>query len=135
MISIKNLITNYLEILVSERNLSKNSLISYKNDLSHFNIFYKNNYNKNYNLVIGHYITNLRSSNILNASINRKLSSLKGFTRFVDGDGLITNIDYTIFELLKRDKKIPKAISHSDINSFFKNLNSSDKKNILFILS
>ena len=105
MISIKNLINNYLEILVSERNLSKNSLISYKNDLYQFHNFYIKNSDKNYNLVISHYIQNLRATNIENASINRKLSSLKGFTRFIDGDGLIDQIDYSVFELLKRDKK------------------------------
>ena len=83
MIPIKNLISNYLEILVSERNLSKNSLISYKNDLHQFHNFYVKNSNQNYNLVISQYIQTLRATNIENASINRKLSSLKGFTRFI----------------------------------------------------
>ena len=136
MIPVKNLINNYLEILVSERNLLKNSLISYKNDLYQFHNFYIKNSDQNYNLVISQYIQNLRATNIENASINRKLSSLRGFTRFIDGDGLIDQIDYSVFELLKRDKKIPKAISHSEINFLLENLNSPDNKKyfVYFVL-
>ena len=136
MIAIKNLINNYLEILVSERNLSNNSLISYKNDLFQFHNFYLKNSDQNYNLVVSQYIQNLRATNIENASINRKLSSLKGFSRFIDGDGLIDQIDYSVFELLKRDKKIPKAISHSEINFLLENLNYPDNKKyfIYFVL-
>ena len=61
---------------------------------------------------------------------------MKGFTRFIDGDGLIDQIDYSVFELLKRNKKIHKAISHSEINFLLENLNHPDNKKffVYFVL-
>jgi len=135
LIPIKNLITNYLEILVSERNLSKNSLVSYKNDLNNFQLIFTKNPNENINLIITQYIKFLRSSNLKNSSINRKLSCIKGFINYIDSEGLIKSINYLNFELLKREKKIPKAINHTDLDIFFKSLNSLDhKKYFIYII-
>ncbi len=134
MIPIKYLITNYLEILVSERNLSKNSLLSYKNDLNNFQSIFIQHSNENINLIITIYIKSLRSSSLQNSSINRKLSCIKGFINYIDSEGLIESIDYSNFELLKRERKIPKAINYSDMNIFFNNLNSSDHKNYIYII-
>ena len=89
MIPIKYLITNYLEILVSERNLSKNSLLSYKNDLNNFQSIFIQHSNENINLIITIYIKSLRSSSLQNSSINRKLSCIKGFINYIDSEGLI----------------------------------------------
>ena len=124
MIPIKYLITNYLEILVSERNLSKNSLLSYKNDLNNFQSHFTQHSNENINLIITIYIKSLRSSSLQNSSINRKLSCIKGFINYIDSEGLIESIDYSNFELLKRERKIPKAINYSDMDILFNNLNS-----------
>ena len=135
MIPIKYLITNYLEILVSERNLSKNSLLSYKNDLNNFQSIFIQHSNNNINLIITTYIKFLRSSSLQNSSINRKLSCIKGFINYIDSEGLIESIDYSNFELLKRERKIPKAINYSDMDIFFNNLNSLvHKNNYIYII-
>ena len=118
-----------METLVSERNISKNSLLSYKNDLNNFQSLFFQHSNENINSIITIYIKSLRSSSLQNSSINRKLSCIKGFINYIDSEGLIESIDYSNFELLKRERKIPKAINYSDMDIFFNNLKFFHYKN------
>ena len=135
MINLNNSKDYFLQILVSEKNLSKSTIVSYNNDLNNF-ISHTNNLGNftNINNILISFIAKLRKSNIKNSTINRKLSSLKGFIFFLQQEKLVTDIDFSIFEQLKRNKLVPKAISNQVIISFFNNLRSSNiNDNILYI--
>ena len=134
MKNIENLKQSYLELLLSENNLSNNSIISYKKDLLDFVVYFKLNSNLTFNNIILSYIENLRKSPLQNSSINRKLSCIKGFIKYLDSVLNLEKIDYSSFSLLNREIKIPKAIDKKEILIFFKNLSKTTPKNKIFYM-
>ena len=124
----------YKDFLLSEKNLSQNTIDNYLVDLKQFFIFFINHHGINQN--IENYISSLRKKNITNASINRKISSLKNFLKFLHTEKIIKDINLDIFESLKNSKKIPKAISKDEINKIFNSLKNSNliNKNIYIII-
>ncbi len=124
----------YTQYLISEKNLSKNSVYNYIVDL---NQFFKAQDIKtgNVNNKIRTYISNLRKKNLKSSSINRKISTLKNFLKFLQTEKIIDKIDFQEFESLSSFKKIPKAIEKSQMIELFKNLSNSKKNNAkLYIL-
>ena len=124
----------YKEFLISEKNLSQNTINNYLVDINQFLIFFIKHKNINQNIEI--YISSIRKKNISNASINRKISSLKNFLKFLHSERIIKDINLDIFNSLKNSKKIPKALSNDEINKIFTSLNSSNfiNKNIYIII-
>ena len=124
----------YKEFLLSEKNLSQNTINNYIVDLKQFLIFFIKHESINQN--IEKYISSLRKKNISNATINRKISSLKNFLKFLHSEKIIKDINLDIFESLNNSKKIPKAISKDEINKIFNSLNNSNymNKNIYIII-
>jgi len=125
--NLENYIDIFKEFLFSEKNLSQNSINNYLIDLKQFLIFFNENENVNEN--IEKYISSLRKNNFSNTTINRKISSLKNFIKFLQSEKIIKNINLDIFESLNNSKKIPKAISNGEINKIFDSLSRSDLAN------
>ena len=135
MNKIINFKNRYFEILVSERNLSEKTLTSYTKDINDFIEFYSMISNENINNIISLYISKLRKSLLVNSSINRKISCIKGFISYLDEVYFLKSIDYSLFELLKRTSSIPKAIDNQSIEIFFKKLQTIlDKKKIIYLI-
>jgi len=124
----------YKEFLLSEKNLSQNTINNYIVDLRQFLIFFVKFESINQN--IEKYISSLRKKNISNTTINRKISSLKNFLKFLHSEKIIKDINLDIFESLNNEKKIPQAISKDEINKIFNSLNNSNyiNKNIYIII-
>ena len=124
----------YKEFLLSEKNLSQNTINNYLVDLRQFLIFFVNFESINQN--IEKYISSLRKKNISNTTINRKISSIKNFLKFLHSEKIIKDINLDIFESLNNIKKIPKAISKDEINKIFNSLSNSNhiNKNIYIII-
>ena len=124
----------YKEFLLSEKNLSQNTINNYLVDLRQFLIFFDKFESINQN--IEKYISSLRKKNISNTTINRKISSIKNFLKFLHSEKIIKDINLDIFESLNNTKKIPKAISKDEINKIFNSLNNSNhiNKNIYIII-
>ena len=124
----------YKQFLLSEKNLTPNTINNYLVDLKQFFIFFIKfeSINKN----IEKYISSLRKKNISNASINRKISSLKNFLKFLHSEKMIKDVNFDMFESLNNSKKIPKAISKEEINKIFNSLKNSKSinKNLYIII-
>ena len=120
-------IDTFKEFLFSEKNLSQNSINNYLVDLNQFLIFFIKHEGINDN--VQKYISYLRKKNISNATINRKLSSLKNFLKFLHSEKIIKDINLDIFESLNSSKKIPKAIPKNEINKIFNSLDNSNLPN------
>jgi integrase/recombinase XerD len=120
-------IDTFKEFLFSEKNLSQNSINNYLVDLNQFLIFFIKYESINDN--VQKYISYLRRKNISNATINRKLSSLKNFLKFLHSEKIIKDINLDIFESLNSSKKIPKAIPKNEINKIFNSLDNSNLPN------
>ena len=124
----------YTQFLISEKNLSRNSVNNYLVDLDQF--FYTEDIKaSDLTAKIKSYITNLRKNNLKISSINRKISTLKNFLKFLQTEKIIEKIDFQEFESLSNLKKIPKAISKLQMEQIFINLyNSKQTNKELYIL-
>ena len=75
------------------------------------------------------FISKLRRKNLSFSSINRKVSVIKNFLKFLQSEKIIDQINLDKFESLKNSKKIPKAITKSQIDEIFNSLNNSKSRN------
>ena len=124
----------YTQFLISEKNLSKNSLNNYLVDLNQF-FFDQDSNSSNINIKIKTYIAQLRKRNLKTSSVNRKISTLKNYLKFLHTEKIIDQIDFQEFESLSSFKKIPKAISKSQMEQIFEDLKKSKQTNAgLYIL-
>jgi integrase/recombinase XerD len=124
----------YTQFLISEKNLSKNSLNNYLVDLDQF-FFDQDSNSSNINIKIKTYIARLRKRNLKTSSVNRKISTLKNYLKFLHTEKIIDQIDFQEFESLSSVKKIPKAISKSQMEQIFEDLKKSKQTNAgLYIL-
>ena len=124
----------YTQFLISEKNLSKNSLNNYLVDLDQF-FFDQDSNTSNINIKIKTYIAQLRKRNLKTSSVNRKISTLKNYLKFLHTEKIIDQIDFQEFESLSSVKKIPKAISKSQMEQIFEDLKKSKQTNAgLYIL-
>ena len=118
----------YTQFLISEKNLSRNSVNNYLIDLDQF-FFTEDTKVYDLNAKIKSHITNLRLKNLKKSSINRKISVLKNFLKFLHTEKIIEQIDFQEFESLSNLKKIPKAISKTQMEKIFINLYNSKLAN------
>ncbi len=124
----------YTQFLISEKNLSRISVNNYLVDLDQF-FFNDNEKVSDLNARIKSYIINLRKKNLKTSSINRKISTLKNFLKFLHTEKIIEKIDFQEFKSLSNLKKIPKAISKLQMEQIFMSLyNSKQTNKELYIL-
>ncbi len=120
-------IDSYTQYLISEKNLSKNTVKNYLIDLNQF--FSKNFSHTQIDKEFETFISKLRKNNLSLSSINRKVSVIKNFLKFLQSEKIIDQIKLYKFESLKNSKKIPKAINKSEIDEIFSSLNNSKSRN------
>ena len=118
MIENKNYyIERYIEFIFAQKNLSKNTILSYKNDILEFAKFLgKNSFFSNNNKSIKNYI-NYLSQNLSRRSHCRKLSSIKNFFLFLIDLKLIKSNPIDNFDFPKIPKQVPKFLKESEINT------------------
>tara|TARA_B100001093_G_C26791209_1_gene999035 strand:+ start:309 stop:1163 length:855 start_codon:yes stop_codon:yes gene_type:complete len=116
----------YLQYLVSEKNLSANSIKNYLIDLNQF--FHKKFLNNEVDKIFDFYISDLRNRGFSLSTINRKVSVIKNFFKFLQSEKILDKINLDKFASLKNEKKIPKAISKDRIYEIFYLLNNSKSK-------
>lgn len=114
----QELLNEYLLSIVVEKGLSKNTLLAYKNDLTFFLNYLKEN--NTVILDIDHYQVNeyieyLQDNKLAIKSIKRKVSALKNFFIYLT---LHENFkyDFSYFESLKEEEYLPKFVAQEDMN-------------------
>jgi integrase/recombinase XerD len=120
-------INTYTQYLISEKNLSKNTVKNYLIDLNQF--FSKNFSHMQIDKEFETFISKLRKNNFSLSSINRKVSVIKNFLKFLQSEKIIDQTNLDKFESLKSSKKIPKAITKSQIDEIFNSLKNSKSRN------
>ena len=125
------LIEKFIDYLQIEKNYSSNTLLAYKKDLIEFKNFINENFDK-YPIEHAEYkairlwIVELVNKNLSNRSINRKVSSLKSFYKFLVKTDTIGSSPLLAHSPLKQSKKIQVPFSKEEINSL---LDSDSFKN------
>ena len=120
------LITKFLHFLEVEKNLSKHTLVNYKNDLTQFSQFLreKNKDFKDMDRRFGReYLSLLHEKKYKPNSIARKISALKSFYKFLVSEGEIVETNFLYLRTPKKAKTIPVFLSEDEM---FDLLNAPD---------
>ena len=123
-----HIIRSFLDSLYIEKGLSKNTVSSYKNDISSF-LSWLNNKQINYQQVSGkninEFISNLFNSGLKSSSINRKISSIKHFYLFLSKKKIIKCSPADEIETPKQEKYLPISMSEDEVERLLSSPNSN----------
>ena len=116
---ILNDIKEYLIFVSEVKNLSKNTTDAYERDLNKLARFTKSlniaNYSEINNEVCSAWIGNLYSLDNNPRSIQRHLSSAKGFFRFLKKNNLIDSSPFELISAPKSPKNLPEVLSPENV--------------------
>jgi len=120
-------IKSFIDYLTFEKKYSEHTIIAYKKDLSTFRNFCIEEYGSQ-DLLIIHYpqirswIVQLVDSGITNRSVNRKVSSLKSFYKFLQKTKQIEDTPLRKHQSLKVSKRVQVPFSEKEISNVIGNL-------------
>jgi integrase/recombinase XerC len=120
--------TDFLLYLKAERNVSEHTMRAYRGDLEQFIVFWStmtkyDSDNLGLRQIIERYLVALFYKKISKSSIARKFSCFTSFERFLEGRGVVLNLN------LKRpriDKKLPIYFSVDEIFHLLDSINNED---------
>lgn len=115
---------NFLSFLKHEKRYSPHTLLSYKNDLTQFYHFLKEEYDIVTAKEVGHFyirswVVSLINNGISTRSVNRKLSTLKSYFRYLIKRELITVNPTLKVQSPRTSKKLPVYIEQQSISHLF----------------
>ena len=125
-----HLLRSFLDSLYIEKGLSKNTVSSYKNDISSFSSWCDKEHLdrlKITDLNLNNYISNLFSIGLKSSSINRKISSIKHFYLFLLKKKVIKNSPADEITAPKQEKYLPISMSEDEVESLLGSPKSSIK--------
>ena len=125
-----HLLRSFLDSLYIEKGLSKNTVSSYKNDISSFSSWCDKerlDRLKITDLNLNNYISNLFSIGLKSSSINRKISSIKHFYLFLLKKKVIKNSPVDEITTPKQEKYLPTSMSEDEVESLLGSPKSSIK--------
>src|SRR6266487_3345822 len=116
-------IQSFLDYLRFEKRYSQHTLISYQNDLEQFFKFLTQYDDLTIDIITATYIRSwlaeLKSENISAKSINRKISTLKSFFRFMMKQGIIKQTPMTTVVSPKINKRLPAFVEEKNTHTLF----------------
>jgi integrase/recombinase XerC len=124
-------IKHFIEYLSFEKKYSSHTIRAYNDDLNSFQTFCKITFdNENLGGVnysqIRSWIVKMVNENISNRTVNRKISSLKSFYKFLVKTKQIKESPLLRHQALKISKRVQVPFSEKEINEVINNLNEFD---------
>ena len=103
----------YLEI---EKNYSRHTLLNYTLDLEDFGKFLGATPLENVDyLTLRKYLATLKERSLQTRSLNRKLSTLRSFFRFLTREGLLKSNPILVLSSPKMEKHLPQFLTESEV--------------------
>ena len=133
------LIHNYLDFLENIKGLSKNTVNSYQRDLNKLSKFleasYINNFSSLTEEMCSSWIANLFQNNVGARSIQRHISSAKGFFNYLKKSGLVINSPFELINSPKSPSHLPNVLSPEEVSQLlnFKPKNTQEKRDLAII--
>jgi len=120
---------DFINYLKYERNYSSDTIISYEKDIKEYLVYVIDNNKKILGIKykdIKSYLTHLNDKENNNATISRKISSLRSFYKFLVSNGITDNNPFLSVKLPKKEKKLPRFFNYSELEEMFEvpNLNT-----------
>jgi len=129
-------IEKYIKYIQYEKRYSKHTVIAYTKDLDQFFSFISEQYettdikNINYSIVRS-WLVNLMENSISTRTINRKLSTLKSFFKFLIREGEINENPMHKIISPKSSKRLPAYIEQDKINFLFEEIDFGEGFNAI----
>ena len=133
------LIHNYLDFLENIKGLSKNTVNSYQRDLNKLSKFLGasniNNFSSLTEEMCSSWIANLFRNNVGARSIQRHISSAKGFFNYLKKSGLVTESPFELINSPKSPSHLPNILSPEEVSQLlnFKPKNAQEKRDLAII--
>jgi integrase/recombinase XerC len=133
------LIHNYLDFLENIKGLSKNTVNSYQRDLNKLSNFLGasniNNFSSLTEEMCSSWIANLFQNNVGARSIQRHISSAKGFFNYLKKSGLVTESPFELINSPKSPSHLPNILSPEEVSQLlnFKPKNAQEKRDLAII--
>lgn len=112
----------YLTYLKIERNYSDKTISSYKKDIDEFLYYLKINHKDLFSIKysdINPYLKILDNKKNTNSTISRKISSLRGFYKYLLREKKIDSNPFLLVSLPKKDKKLPRFFYYNELELLF----------------
>lgn len=128
-------INNFLQYISFEKRYSEYTIKAYQNDLYSFSKYLTNNYETDdvanaTTQMVRSWVASLKEDDLNTNSINRKISTLKSFFKFLLRKGEIQSSPMQKIHLLKKAEKLPVYIEKGQLNEYLE----SDIPDLNFIL-
>lgn len=129
------LLKSFIEYISFEKKYSKHTVLAYKNDVLEFQNFYLTKFEENdlskvnYSQVRS-WIVNLVDSGISNRSVNRKVSSIKSFYKFLQKTKVVSENPISKHKALKVSKRIQVPFSQKEIEEVIQQFEVADFKSL-----
>ena len=118
----EKLIQRFLLYLRAERNASAHTLRAYQHDLYEYLEFLTAKYpglsaERSHRLPVRDYLSYLHDRAIQRATLLRHIAVLRAFYKYLFREGIIGQTPFTALPMLKKQKRLPRAISESDMSA------------------
>jgi integrase/recombinase XerC len=124
-------INSFLQYIQYEKRFSPHTILAYKNDLEQFGAYQKDLYETEdpaaitYSMIRS-WIVDLMEKKISPRSINRKLTSLKTFYKFLLRQGLVQTNPMLKVQSPKTSKRLPVFVDEANMELLFKDVDFGD---------
>ena len=120
-------IQKYLDYLLYQRKFSKHTILAYEKDLGQFSYYLQHQFEMSEvapatKQMLRSWIVSLVEEKKAPATVNRKLSAVKSFYKYLLREGVVDVNPASSVKNLKLPDRLPKAISEREAASFFDNL-------------
>jgi integrase/recombinase XerD len=117
-------LSQYLHFLALEKNASPNTIASYRIDLGRYISFLESLSIKNPDQVLEdhalQFLTSLKARGLSPRSITRSFSAIRGFHRFLVGDGIARHNPTELIESPKLPKTLPDVLTHGQVEAILR---------------
>lgn len=119
---------NYLRF---QKRYSRHTIISYENDLKQFLVFLKDEFDTPFlqdinSAIVRSWLASLKEKNLTSKSINRKISTLKSFFKFLMRQGFVDTTPMSIISSPKIGKRLPVYVEEKDMQTLFEYVEFTD---------
>ncbi|MGR3741829.1 tyrosine recombinase XerC [Companilactobacillus sp. DQM5] len=120
----EKLINEYLKYLTVDRNYSKQTIKAYGEDINKFIVFLKNQgeftqLGEVNNIDIDAYLEYMDKKNYSIDTIQRRISSLRSFFKYLQRNNKITNDPFDLVQLKRKGRKLPRFFYQKEIDILF----------------
>ena len=121
----------FLEYLKFEKRFSKHTLVAYANDISQFikyltKVYEIKEFAEVKHVVIRSWVVSLMERQISPRSVNRKITSLKTFYKFMLRQGIVTENPMLKIQSPKTSKKLPVYVEKEKMDNLFDSIDFGD---------